>query len=350
MRVIFASAFCLFGVAHGQPIDADTPWDSPNDAPADPVVVQPPLPPVSPATTPVTVGVVTEFCTVAADCFVGTGTFPATDIACVAKQCACSGTYELWENTVCVPVGTTQPPRIAIRLQILWDTIFCADIDQAQMVTEMNALYGGAYGAQTVQGEIKCGSVAYVAKLLGVVATQAATTNALEIFKQAQASGTNNFFSFLPVPSSVDAAAGSSTCAVENAIETAMVFGLCQPAVCAVGYVLQSKFSLTEVDICALDVTTSGLTQISTDDDDLSDGAIVGIVLGSVFFVVIVVVLVMLYVCTRQIKKNKSKNETGSEEAMVRKEKNHAPDADSEDEATSPSKFPVSHPRAPDVE
>ena len=284
MQFRVASAV-LVAVASAQVID-----DSPSDAPQD-----------APQEVPDTFG---DWCRVASDCVQVPAAF-GSDVQCIRGACVCSGAYvdpsasqgSEYTGWICVPIG--QPiPSIELTYRVEWtdQTANCndrpADFD-AKLRSEFIEFFGLT---DFTFSEAYCGSIHF-----GI--TGKTTVGGRTGFASRFAADSSNPFG---APTVFGQKTSLTTCQAVSPIATAATVGsLCQPLSCIQGFNLRSSGSLNVLSTCtatpvpttlAPSQTTAPAVSTSTSDDDLSIGAILGIVFGVSFFIVIVVLVILFFV------------------------------------------------------
>ena len=183
---------------------------------------------------------------------------------------------------------------VSVNVEFVWNFLceqlpFTFDV-QTEALGRRLAIRAGASATDFIVRR-KCGSVHLGYVISNVPILTASTLDAIEWLDAAvlEAAAEAPTLVQLGQPSVVDITAGTSTCPVIFPTLVAhAIGGSCQPTSCAPGFVLTQYESADLINTCDEIITTP---TPPSDSDDLSIGAIAGIVVACVVFCAIIVVV-----------------------------------------------------------
>ena len=230
--------------------------------------------------------VVVQWCSTGSDCLTSRPTVSPAEITCTDGRCNCGAPYELFESSICKR-PEDPAPEVQVIVELTWDDLRCGELP-ANFREVLMADLQRIYGTTQVDIRLKCGSVIVAALLKQVSAATAARINIATAI-----ANSNTAILAGGAPSKIDTYGGSGSCVlIEGQDIVLSIGGTCQPFQCSPGYTLIAVDDVTVLDVCEK-------VRVPVSDDELSGGAIVGIVTGVVGGVLIIVVIVF-FVCKKK--------------------------------------------------
>ena len=221
--------------------------------------------------------IISEWCSVDSDCIANSPSIAPAGVTCQLGFCSCTNGYVLHGATVCREASNPNPPRVRVVIEFTWDNLNCTSLPAgftATLETDFRRIYGIGI---TIRIILKCGSVHMLAVMDDVDVDIAKSVNIVTAMQASQTVATVGGISVS------DTYSGSGSCPISvGQREVFSIGGLCQPILCQEMYTINVGTLVEVLDTCT---PPSG-------NDDLSDGAIVGIVIGSVGGLAIIIFII----------------------------------------------------------